>query len=572
MNTPIRLPYGVSNFDDLINHGYHYVDKSDYIEKLENLPDRYIFYLRPRRFGKSLFISMLQHYYGLEYKSQFKELFGNLYIGQHPTPWANTYLVISFDFTKIDTSSKESTYQGFLKRVKASVERFMTTYSDIFDENDKKRLLQKKVPVDIMEDLVTLMLGKARNRKLYVLIDEYDHFANQLIAFRLEEFKKVVGTEGFVRKFYEAIKEGTGAGVVDRFFSTGITPITLDSMTSGFNIATNLSLDLRFIEMMGFTHHRVKELFELAIPQHTEKIDTLFPIMKAWYDGYKFHIKSKNFLFNPNMALYFLKHYQAFEEVPNNMLDINIASDYSKVRRLLTVETPDENFKTLRRIAEGESIKGVITQQFSFEKFFDQSDFLSLLFYQGFLTIESQWAKRTTFRVPNYVIQEIYVTYFWQLLQTQNQFQLQTDKVQDAVEEMALKGNPHPFFQLIHTALHHLANRDYQRFDEKYIKVIMMAQMMLTNAYYVDSEPETPAGYLDLSFFKRPNIPIEHQYVFELKYLKKEESKKLATTQKAAKKQLLQYVQSSEKLKDLTDLQAWTVVVVKDELKVERVN
>ncbi|MGB0929599.1 MAG: AAA family ATPase [Chitinophagales bacterium] len=572
MNTPIRLPYGVSNFEDLINYGYHYVDKTNYIEKLESLPDRYLFYLRPRKFGKSLFVSLLHHYYGLEYKDKFKELFGNLYIGQNPSPLANKYLVIKFEFTQIDTSSKESTLNGFLKKVRDSIIEFCGAYPQFFTLKEAAEINKMNYPAFLMSSLIILIKQKAPTHKLYIMVDEYDHFANQLIAFRLEEFKKVVGAEGFVRKFYEAIKEGTALGIVDRFFSTGITPITLDSMTSGFNIATNLSLDLRFVEMMGFTEPKVRELFELAIPQQAEKADQLLPIMKAWYDGYKFHFKAPNFIFNPNMALYFLKHYQAFEEMPTTMLDINISSDYKKVRRLLSVETPEENFKTLRRIAQGELVKGSITQEFSFEKFFDQSDFLSLLFYQGFLTIESQWAKRVTFRVPNYAIQEIYVTYFWQLLQTKNQFQLQTDQIQDAVEEMALKGNPHPFFELIHISLHHLANRDYQRFDEKYIKVIMMAQMMLTDAYYVDSEPETPAGYLDLTFFKRPNIPINHQYVFELKYLKKEDAKKLKPTQKASKKQLLNYIQDSDKLKDLTDLQAWTVVVIKDEVKVERVN
>jgi len=572
MNAPIKLPYGISNFDNLITQGYHYVDKTDYIEKLENIPDRYIFYLRPRKFGKSLFVSLLQYYYGLEHEDKFNKLFKHLYIGQNPTPLANTYLVIKFEFTQIDTTSNESTLNGFLKKVRDSISEFCSTYSQFFTAKEQAEINKMTYPAFLMSSLILLVKQKAPDHKLYVIIDEYDHFANQLIAFQLDEFKKVVGAEGFVRKFYEAIKEGTTKGVVDRFFSTGITPITLDSMTSGFNISTNLSLDLRFIEILGFTESKVEELFRLAIPQHSEKIGTLLPLMKSWYDGYKFHFQASNLLFNPNMALYFLKHYQAFKQLPTNMLDINISSDYSKVRRLLSVETPNENFNTLEKIVQGQSVKGTITQQFSFEKFFEQSDFLSLLFYQGFLTIESQWAKRTTFRVPNYVIQEIYVTYFWQLLQTKNQFQLQTDHIQDAVEEMALKGNPHPFFQLIHTALHHLANRDYQKFDEKYIKVIMMAQMMLTDAYYVDSEPETPLGYLDLTFFKRPSIPVNHQYVFELKYLKKEDAKKLKPTQKAAKKQLLKYIQDSERLRDLTDLQAWTMVVVKDEVKVERVS
>ncbi|MFK7908757.1 MAG: AAA family ATPase, partial [Chitinophagales bacterium] len=185
MNQGIKLPYSVSNFEDLVKNGYHYVDKTHYVEVLENMGERYFFYLRPRRFGKSLFISMLHHYYGLEYKDQFQELFGEYYIGQHPTPMASQYMVLEFEFTKITTVSEESTYNGFLERVRTGTKRFFAAYPNVFSVTEQKETLQKKVPADIMEEIVTLMLRKAPNRKLYVMIDEYDHFANELIAFRM---------------------------------------------------------------------------------------------------------------------------------------------------------------------------------------------------------------------------------------------------------------------------------------------------------------------------------------------------------------------------------------------------
>ncbi|MEZ4886761.1 MAG: AAA family ATPase [Chitinophagales bacterium] len=572
MNQHIKLPYSVSNFEDLVHYGYHYIDKTHYIEVLENMSERYFFYLRPRRFGKSLFISLLHHYYGLEHKDKFQQFFGKYYIGQHPTSMANQYYVIDFEFTKINTDSKDTTYNGFLERVRTGIKRFFDAYPDLCSSTEQKATLDKKVPADIMEEIVTLMLRNAPDKKLYVLVDEYDHFANELIAFRLEDFKEIVSLNGFMRKFYEAIKEGTKAGVVDRFFATGITPITLDSMTSGFNIATNLSLDLRVVEMMGFTENTVKELFELSNPSHKDQIDEVLPLMRDWYNGYKFNADAQHKLYNPNMVLYFLNAYQAFGKAPKKMLDINISSDYTKVRRLLTVETPDANYESLKKIVRDREIRGGMTAQFTFERKFTQDDFLSLLFYQGFLTIEDEWAGEFTFRVPNYVVQELYVHYFWELLEDQNQISVNVSKIRDAVREMALKGNPHSFFHLIHDVLHQLADRDYQRFDEKYVKLIMMAELMLTDAYYIESERETPAGYLDISLLQRPPVPINHQYIFELKYLKKENAKRCKAEQETAKKQLLNYIADSDKLRNLKNLQAWTVVVIKDELNVERVN
>ncbi len=571
MNQNIKLPYSVSNFEDLVNQDYYYVDKTSYIEVLEGMDKKYFFYLRPRRFGKSLFISTLHYYYyGLEHKDKSQQLFGKYYIGGHPTPMANKYLVIVFEFTQITTGSKEATLNGFLEKVRGGIKKFGLAYPHFFTKKEIDTLNQKTVPAFLMSSLLILIKEKAPNYKLYTL-DEYDHFANQ-IAFKMEDFKGIVSKDGFIRKFYEAIKEGTRLGIVDRFFATGITPIALDSMTSGFNIATNLSLDMRVVEMMGFSEEKVKELFELSNPNSLDKIEEVIPLIRDWYNGYKFNAKQKNKLYNPNMVLHFLSYFQTFGEQPEEMLDINISSDYSKVRRLLTVETPDKNYESLKKIVRDRKIDGAITQQFTFERNFTQDDFLSLLFYQGFLTIESKWAKVVTFRVPNYVIQELYVTYFWELLEEKNQITVKVDKVRDAVREMALKGNPHPFFQLIHEVLHQLANRDFQRFDEKYIKLIIMAKLMLTDAYYIDSERETPAGYLDISLLPRPNVPINHQHIFELKYVKKEDAKQWKAKQAAAKTQLLNYIADSEKLRNRSNLQAWTIVVIKDKLEVERVN
>ncbi len=573
MNTPIKLPYGISNFEDLVTQGYYYVDKTDYIEKLEALPDKIFFFLRPRRFGKSLFISMLHHYYGLEHKDKFQDFFGTYYIGQNPTPLANEYLVVRFEFTQINTDSKETTLEGFLETIRNGIREFGLAYPQFFTPKEIERINKKTYPAFLMSSLILLIKEKAPQHKLYILVDEYDHFANQLIAFHLENFKDIVSRAGFMRKFYEAIKEGTALGVVDRFFSTGVTPITLDSMTSGFNIATPLTRDFFFAEMMGFTEDKVRELFRLVSPKEAGKVEEMIPVMKEWYNGYKFHedVEYTHTLYNPNMVLYFLKYYQRHRKVPVVLLDGNIASDYYKVRKLLTVETPEKNYATLRKILEGEQVRGRITAQFSFERMFTQYDFLSLLYYNGFLTIDYEKGNLIFFKVPNYVIQKLYFDYFLEILQQKQEVKMNVDVIEDAIFEMAFKGSPQAFFEVIHNILHQLANRDYQRFDEKYVKLIMITTMMLTETFHVDSERETPAGYLDLSFIERPNVPVDHQYLFELKYLKKENAKKLKSKQNEAKKHLFEYIEESQKFKFMKNLQAWTVVVIKDELTVERI-
>lgn len=569
---PIKLPYSVSNFNNLIEQGYYYVDKTPYIESLEKHPKKYFFYLRPRRFGKSLFISILQYYYGLEFKDKFQKLFGKYYIGQHPTPLANQYLVLLFEFTKIDTRTYESTFKGFLKIVQDGIERFGNSYQQFFTQQEIKNIIKGDFPAKLMSSLITLILKKTPNLKLYILVDEYDHFANELLAFRQSDFDEAVSKQGFVRKFYEAIKEGTHLDVVDRFFGTGVTPITLDSMTSGFNIATNLSSDLNRVELMGFTEQTVKQLFELSMPIQKKDIEKVLPILEEWYDGYKFNHEAENHLYNPNMVLYYLSHYQEYGRSPEEMLDTNIASDYHKVRRLIMIETPKANQKTLEKIILERTVRGRLNQQFSFAKKFRSNDFISLLFYHGFLTIDRKLSTWIFFKIPNYVIQKLYYDYFLELMEDRKHVNMQVEAMEDAVFEMAFKGNPHPFFDIIHNILHQLADKDYQRFDEKYVKIIMFTSLIHSEAYYVESERETPDGYLDLTLMSRPTVPVEHQYIFELKYVKKENEKQWKAKEEKAEKQLLDYIEASQRLKDLKNLQAWTVVVVKDDVKRKRIH
>ena len=243
-----KLPYGISNYEELITENYYYVDKTKYIEVLENLNEKRIMFLRPRKFGKTLFTSMLEYYYDVNNKDKFASLFKDTYIGKNPTKLKNSYYVLRFDFSGIDTSSKESTINGFRENVIRGLNTCINKYNlnYVIDENMSTE--------GILDNFI--MQFEILNRKLYVIIDEYDHFANELLGFNINLFKDLVSKQGKVRKWYEVLKKGAFT-VVDRIFITGVTPITLDSLTSGFNISTDITRDDYFNEMMGFTYEEI---------------------------------------------------------------------------------------------------------------------------------------------------------------------------------------------------------------------------------------------------------------------------------------------------------------------------
>ena len=224
----LKLPYGVSNFAQLTEENYYFVDRTPYIAQLEQLNERYLFFLRPRRFGKSLFISMLQCYYGLEYTPHFADRFGQYAIGQQPTPLANRYLVLKLDFSRINTQTGESTFAGFLENVKQAVSHFLSVYREFYSEADCQYILSAEEPSIVLSRLFERTQNQQstgrHQHRIYVLVDEYDHFANELVAFRLDEFKTSVSRNGFVRKFYEAIKTATGRAWLIASSSRGFHP------------------------------------------------------------------------------------------------------------------------------------------------------------------------------------------------------------------------------------------------------------------------------------------------------------------------------------------------------------
>ena len=313
-----KLPNGISNYETIVRENYIYVDKTMYIEKLENLSDRTIMFLRPRKFGKTLFTSTLECYYDVSKKEEFETLFANTYIGKNPTKSKNSYHILRFNFSGISTNTVEEAIKGFREKVDLGIDRFVNNYGIDFYNNPEQST------EGVLGSIFEAFRNQKPKEKIYVIIDEYDHFANELLGFKTDEFKNLVAKNGKIRKWYEILKEGTES-VVDRIFITGVAPITLDSTTSGFNIAENLTKNMDFNDMLGFCKNDVKYLMaELEIDEKTQ--EKLLPIIKENYDGYVFsneikEIKEEYKMYNSNMTLYFLKKYVSRNEVPDELVE-----------------------------------------------------------------------------------------------------------------------------------------------------------------------------------------------------------------------------------------------------------
>ena len=557
-----KLPYGIRDYERIVENNYYYVDKTKYIEKLENLAEPYIMFLRPRKFGKTLFTSVLEDYYDVKKANKFEKLFGETYIGKNPTKLKNSYYILRFNFSGVDTSNSETTIQGFKEKVTASISDFVKNYELNFYINPEM------TAEGLLNNLIIAFKNQKQGEKLYIIIDEYDHFANELLGFNTDNFKSLVSKNGKVRKWYEVLKEGTES-VVDRIFITGVAPITLDSMTSGFNIGSDITRDEQFNEMMGFTEEELKILMkEQEIAEDKQK--ELLPIMKENYDGYKFSLKGEERIYNSNMCLYFLKDYVRLGRIPEKLVDVNIASDYSKIGNMLRLCNGENRLAVIEKTISGEGILTEITEKFNPEIAFEEKEMVSMLYYLGYLTIEDEVVGYSKLNIPNRVMKEIYSEYFLKILNEEENLNIDSSYYTQIGIEIALEGKIDKAVGLLQKYLSNLSNRDYQRFDEKYVKLIFYCIMMNLKIYTVKSEMEVGREYPDMVLIPREVDKGYNAIMIEFKYLKKTEEGKLEEKQKEAREQIERYA-NTEEMKAIKNLNKYTVVAVNDKVYIEKV-
>ena len=557
-----KLPYGISDYEKIIKDNYYYVDKTMNIEKLENLSEPYIMFLRPRKFGKTLFTSTLEHYYDINQKNEFETLFSQTYIGKNPTKLKNSYHVLRFNFSGIDTSSGNATISGFKARTMSAIKVFCEKYKLDFyiNENDEAE--------NILDNLFKAFYIQKASERLYVIIDEYDHFSNELLGFDTEKFKDLVSKNGKIRKWYEVLKQGTES-VVDRIFITGVAPITLDSLTSVFNISTDITQDEQFNEMLGFTK---KELIVLMKEQDIskEKQELLLPLLKENYDGYIFSMYGNESVYNSNMCLFLLSQYIRLKRIPEDLVDSNIASDYSKLGGMLDICEGDNKMQILERTISGEGILTEITRKFNPKIGFGEKEFASMLFYLGYLTIRGNLIGKAKLQIPNLIMRELYSSYFMELVNNKANLKIDQNDYNEIIEQIAYRGEITKLTELLHIYLNNLSNRDFQRFDEKYVKLICYCLAMNLKIFSVKSELEVNRNYPDLLITPHDKTKGYKSVMIEFKYLKKNEFQRLTEKQKEAKEQIERYGEF-EDIKNIKGLSKYTIVVVNDTVYVEKV-
>ncbi|WGZ94846.1 MAG: AAA family ATPase [Candidatus Thiothrix putei] len=551
----MKIPYGESNFKTVISGGYVYVDKTATITQLEEA-GKYLFLLRPRRFGKSLFLSMLEYYYDVAYRDEFDTLFGRLAIGQNPTPLHNSYQVLFMDFSGIDT---DAGHDAILQRINDKLDTYLLSFLLRYGHATEiqTKVTEKNSPAAKMEYFMDAMSGQ----KLLLLIDEYDHFANSILAADMKLFLRVMGKGGFVRSFYETLKTATQRGTLDRLFVTGVTPIMLDSMTSGFNIGQNLSLHEGFNEAIGFTKAEVSSLLQPLADSCPVALEQLLADVTRWYNGYRFNIKSPETVYNTNMVLYFVKNFDLRRcAYPKPMMDENIASDYGKIMGMFSIGNRDENFAVLDELINQGAVQASQRRKFEFDKGFDRDDFISLLAYMGFVTLQNETLAGETFVIPNYAIREFYFHYFKVELERRNQISIPNQALRLAVEKLALYADIQPLMDEMVRALQLLSNRDAMGMDEKHVKVLLLTLLYQTQIYFVQSERELNRRYPDILLLERNPIAVPHQHLIELKYSKKSDK---AAGWAAKKQEGIEQVQGYLQLPEiaaLKNLVAWLLV------------
>ena len=516
-----QVPYGVADFVTVIEQNLYYVDKTMFIPELEKQP-RNLFFIRPRRFGKSIFLSMLYSYYDCTQSHRFQSLFGNLWIGQHPTPLQGKYQVLFLDFSQI-TGNIDKLETKFNSYLSINLDAFVRQYSEYYRAEMEEILAQE----DFEEKMELIFkAAKAHQYHLYLIIDEYDNFTNVILNERGENvYHAITHADGFYRDVFKKFK-----GNFERIFMMGVSPVTLDDVTSGFNIGWNISIKPEFDEMLGFSTTDVVEMFTYykehgSIPVDSD-IDAIVNDMKPWYDNYCFAeeaLKKKTRMFNCDMVLYYLRNYMDNGCSPRQMIDPNTRTDYGKMKKLLQFDKLDGERKgIIRKIAEEEQIVTQLYESFSAYQIPKAEIFPSLLFYYGMLTIKGTRGSKLILGIPNNNVRKQYYGYLEE--EYQAKAYVDVNQLTDYYYDMAYDGKWEEGLRFMADAYAKVSSVRDGIEAERNLQGFFMAYLNL-NDYYITA-PELELNHGSCDFFLLPDLThyaSQHSYILELKVLSKKD-------------------------------------------------
>lgn len=538
------IPYGISDFNQMRNGNFYFVDKTMYLPLIEEMPS-YLFLIRPRRFGKSLFLSMMHTYYDILQKDNFDKYFGDLWIGSHPTGQRNSFQVLFFDFSKAGCSLPGADLMSsFNEYCSIIINQFAHQYAPFYDADFKEtveNIESAKAKLAYIE-----IKAKEKGYPLYLIIDEYDNFTNVILSEHGQKmFHDLTHASGFYREYFKQFK-----GMFNRIFLMGVSPITLDDLSSGYNIDWNISTDSRFNAMMGFDETEVREM--LCYYQQNGllvgNIEAMITEMKPWYNNYCFARMSldNDRVFNCDMTLYYLRNQIDFHRPPENMVDKNIRTDYSKLKMLARIDhdTTHEGSRmsTIEEIAAKGEILVDLHTSFPSEKIADIENFRSLLYYYGLLTMCGTRGDRLKMCIPNNCVREQYLGFLRDYYQQAHSLNL--SHLKDLIDDFAFDGHWQPFFETIARAYRENSSIRDAIEGERNLQGFLKAYLAIASYYLVQPELEMNYGYCD--FFLLPDkarySDIEHSYILELKYAPRTATaEELETQAEEGRKQLLQY-------------------------------
>ncbi len=541
---PVKLlPYGISDFKQLRREGKYYVDKTMYLPVMEDT-DNFLFLIRPRRFGKSIFLSMLRAYYDINERDNFQNLFEGLWIADHPTRERGNFQILYLDFSMIGGTSDvlESNFEEYCQ---VMLNEFAHRYAQYYEEGFEKEVVNLKSS----RAKLSYINVKAKNfgHPLYLIIDEYDNFTNTVLNEEGEAiYHGLTHAAGFYRETFKLYKP-----TFSRILMMGVSPVTMDDLTSGFNIASNISTRAEFNMMLGFSEEDVREMIryykgEGKLYNHTE--EELLAEMKPWYDGYCFSkaaLKRNPKMFNCDMVLYYLNRVMQTGESPEEMIDPNTRTDYAKMRRLIQLDTLD-NYRRgiIHQVAEKGFIVSRLQESFDASRLADRENFISLLFYYGMLSIGDIEGASLRLVIPNNNVRRQY--YDWLLREYQGIAKVDVTLLNEVFDGAALRGEWRPMLETIAAAYRETTSVRQLMEGERNLQGFMNAYLTLNPYYLVAPEVELNHGYCD--FFLMPDLShypmVAHSYILELKYLKTDASKAGAARQwSEAEEQIRQYAQ-----------------------------